>query len=87
VFEIPGAGGFLLTEAADNLEHYFVPDQEIVTFRSPAEMVEKVRYFLAHEEIRERIRLAGYERAVRDHSYVQRFLEIFERMGVHEKIQ
>ncbi len=87
VFEIPGAGGFLLTEAADNLERYFVPDQEIVTFRSPAEMVEKVRYFLAHDESRERIRLAGYERAVRDHSYVQRFLEIFERMGVHEKIQ
>jgi spore maturation protein CgeB len=87
VFEIPGAGGFLLTEVADDLERYFVPDREIVTFQTPAEMVEKVRYYLAHGDERERIRAAGYERAVRDHSYVQRFLDIFRIVGVHEKIQ
>ena len=87
VFEIPGAGGFLLTEVARDLERYFVPGQEIVTFGTPAEMVDKVRYYLAHDDERERIRAAGHARAVREHSYVQRFLDIFQRMGVYDKIQ
>jgi spore maturation protein CgeB len=87
VFEIPGAGGFLLTEMADDLDRYFAPDREIVVFRTPAELVDKARYYLRHTEERERIRRAGYARAVREHSYVQRFLDIFQRMGVHEKIQ
>ena len=87
VFEIPGAGGFLLTEVARDLDRYFVPGQEIVTFETPEEMVEKARYYLVHADERERIRAAGHVRAVRGHSYVQRFIDIFQRMGVYEKIQ
>jgi spore maturation protein CgeB len=87
VFEIPGAGGFLLTEGAERLEEYFQPGKEVVIFRTPDEMVEQVRYYLEHPVERERIRAAGYARALREHSYVQRFLDIFTRMGVHEKIQ
>jgi spore maturation protein CgeB len=86
-FEIPGVGGFLLTEEAQDLERYFVPDEEIVTFRTPDELVEKVRHYLAHPEDRDRVRLAGHARALREHTYVHRFLDIFRRMGVHEKIQ
>lgn len=84
VFEIPGAGGFLLSEQAEHLEDYFIPGREIVTFATPEEMVEKTRYYLAHEEDRERIRAAGFQRAVQQHSYLRRFQDIFRAMGIHD---
>jgi spore maturation protein CgeB len=80
-FEIPGDGGFLLTSHADNLEEYFIPGEEIALFSSREDLAEKIRHFLAHPVERERIRVAGRTRAMRDHTYERRFLDIFRAMG------
>jgi spore maturation protein CgeB len=87
VFEIPGCGGFMVTETAEDLERYFLPGKEIAVFQTPDAMVELVRHYLAHDEEREQMRIAGYQRAVREHSYVHRFRDIFQKMGVYEKVQ
>lgn len=68
-FEVPGAGGFLLTESAPGLDRYYVPDKEIGVFTSPIEMIEKVRYFLSHSNERDRIACAGYARTKEAHTY------------------
>ena len=81
-FEIPGAGGFLLTSSAHGLSDYFVPGEEIAVFRSDRELRDSIRYYLAHEGEREAIREAGYRRACRDHTYEQRFESIFRTVGV-----
>jgi spore maturation protein CgeB len=81
-FEIPGCGGFLMTSDADNLSEYHVPGKEVVLFSSPDDLVEKIRYYLVHEDERERIRLAGYERTIRDHTYERRFSRIFQTLGI-----
>lgn len=81
-FEVPGCGGFLLTQTADNLEQYFEVDREIVCFSTPDELVERVKYYLDHEEERAAIARAGHERTLRDHTYEKRFQEIFARMGL-----
>jgi len=76
-FEIPGSGGFLLTEHAEGIEKFFVPGREIGTFCSQDELCEKIHYFLKNTEEREAVRLAGYHRALRDHTFQKRFDEIF----------
>ena len=81
-FEIPGSGGFLLTSNADNLDEYFVPEKEIAVFSGIDDLIDKTRYYLVHVDEREAIRLAGHERALRDHTYEQRFRQIFEKMGL-----
>jgi len=81
-FEIPGAGGFLITGDVEYLADYYAPGLEIVTFSTVPELIERIRYYLAHDEERERIRAAGYERTLRDHTYVLRFRAIFTAMGV-----
>lgn len=86
-FEIPGSGGFLLTGFADNIEEYFVPGKEIAVFRTTEELIEKARHYLAHGEERESIRIAGEMRARRDHTFEKRFREIFQSMGVYEKVR
>ena len=83
-FEVPGTGGFLLTQHAAHLEHYYDLGREVVSVHSTEEMVEKVRYYLAHEEERTAIAEAGYQRTLRDHTYQQRFNDIFTRIGLAE---
>jgi spore maturation protein CgeB len=79
-FEVPGAGGFLLTEAAPGLERYFAVDREIATFETPDELVAKTRYFLGHPGERDAIACAGHARTIAEHTYEHRFLEILERL-------
>ena len=81
-FEVPACGGFLLTGSSECLEDYYVPDREIVVFDSADELVEKARYYLANEDARATIAREGLRRTRAEHTYEQRFREIFRRMGV-----
>lgn len=79
-FEIPGAGGFLLTQNADNLSDYFKIGEEIAVFEDADDLKDKIFYYLNNEESREKVRISGYNRAVNDHSYEKRFREIFKKI-------
>jgi spore maturation protein CgeB len=81
-FEVPGFGGFLLTTHADNLAEYYLPGREVVTFDSPSDLIEKARYYIAHETQREAIRIAGHQRTLRDHTIEKRFARIFRTIGI-----
>ena len=79
-FEIPGAGGFLLTSSAPGLEKYFVPGKEIVVFDSLSDCADQIRFYLAHPQEREKIRRAGHQRALRDHTYERRLHDVTATM-------
>lgn len=81
-FEIPGCGGFMLTGWADNLDKYYEIGKEIVVFRNTKDLIKKINYYLEHDEERERITKAGYERTLKDHTYEKRFNEIFKAIGL-----
>ena len=78
VFEVPGAGGFLLTEGAEHLTDYYRAGEEIETFDSCEEMAERLRYYLDRPDARDRIARAGHERTRREHSYSRRFVALLE---------
>jgi spore maturation protein CgeB len=81
-FEIPGCGGFMLTDHADNLQDYYEPGKEIALFANEEDLLEKIRYYLDHETERAQIAEAGYQRTLREHTYERRFEEIFRRMNL-----
>jgi len=81
-FEIPGAGGFLLTERARDISDYFVEDREIVVFDSKEDLLEKIKYYLVNESLRKEIAYNGFRRAITEHTYEQRFNDIFKRIGL-----
>ncbi|NRF95259.1 glycosyltransferase [Paenibacillus frigoriresistens] len=71
-FEISGCGVLQLTDVRDDLVNFFTPDYEIVTYTSPEDLVEKMEYYLIHEEERKQIALRGLYRTMRDHTYANR---------------
>jgi spore maturation protein CgeB len=81
-FEVPMSGGFYLVEAFDELTEFFEPDREVVFFRDAGELTDKSRYYLTHQEDRERIRQAGLRRARIEHTWQRRFEQVFRQIGV-----
>jgi hypothetical protein len=71
-FKVPACGGFEISDAIIGIEHYFVPDKEIVLARTPEEWHSKIAYYMSHDREREAIRSAGYERVKREHYYSHR---------------
>jgi len=74
LIEATGAGSFLLTPDHSELPSFFSPTEEIETFRTPAELMAKIRYFLSDEEAREAIALRGQQRCLKDHALSARAL-------------
>lgn len=79
-FEVPMSGGFYVVEFMEELAEHFEIGREIVCYRNRDELLDRVRYYLAHDEERERIREAGYRRAQRDHTWQKRLATVFQRI-------
>jgi spore maturation protein CgeB len=77
-FEVPGGGGFLLTEAAPGLDLFYRPGVEIATFKNRADLLSKIRHYLAHPQERNAVALSGFERTRREHTYESRFQEVLD---------
>jgi spore maturation protein CgeB len=81
-FEAPMSGALYLTEDQPELAEYFTPGQEVLTYTERDDLLDKARYYLVHQEQAERIRRAGFERARREHTWQQRFGELFGTLGL-----
>jgi spore maturation protein CgeB len=81
-FEVPMSGGFYLVEYMEELEEFFEIGKEVVCYTDPEDLVEQVKYYLIHDSEREKIRRAGHERCLRDHTWQKRFEMAFQQMGM-----
>lgn len=76
LYEATGVGTLLLTDAKQNLHELFEPGSDIVTYRSEAELVDRARYYLEHDDERARIAAAGQRRTLSEHTYEARMREL-----------
>jgi len=78
VFEVPMCGGFLLTEYTEGIEEYFEIGREIDCFHNMEEAVDKINYYIEHEDKRKKIAEAGYIRSLKNHTWTDRLTSVFE---------
>ena len=77
-FEAPGCGSLLLTRETKEIADYFVPGEEIITYQDVNDAAEKIKYYLANEDEREKIAKSGYERVMREHTIEKRLLDVIK---------
>lgn len=81
-FEAPMCRTCFLTGHTDEIAEFYDIGKEIDTYQSEQELVDKTRYYLANLQAAERLRTAGYERARRDHTWVRRFQQLLQAIGL-----
>jgi spore maturation protein CgeB len=81
-FEAPMCGALYCTGYTDELAEMFEPDKEVLVYRSQHELLDKVRYYLAHHDAAEKVRQRGLARALGEHTYNKRFNDLFRIIGV-----
>jgi len=82
LFEILSSGAFQLTNWLPTMEEIGLKDGvHLATYKTLDEMVEKARYYIEHEEEREKIAQAGHEAFLSGHTYKHRILQILKTVG------
>ncbi|MEJ5330588.1 MAG: glycosyltransferase [Desulfobaccales bacterium] len=72
VFDVPAAGGFLLTDFREQLAEVLEPGREVICYRRPEEIPELVRFYLRHPAERRRLAQAARKRVLSEHTYRHR---------------
>jgi len=80
IFQVCNAGGFLLTEYVPGIENYFEIDKEIVCFKNAEEMIDKITYYLNHDEERRAIAQAGWKRATNEYTSIHMISKLFNEI-------
>ena len=68
LFEATGMGCCLLTDYKSDIDSLFVPDTEVVTYKSVDEAISKARYLLNNPKIARKIALAGQKKTFTEHT-------------------
>jgi len=82
IFDIMGCGGFLISNYQPEILDYFVPGEDIVLYDSIPDLLEKIGYYLEHDEERDIIARNGYEKVKTFHNYNQRLSIILENSNL-----
>ncbi len=85
VFEVAGCGAFQLSYFVEGLSNCYEIDRELAVYADADDLIDKVKFYLAHDALRESMALSAYARTIEQHTFRQRFMSVFARMGLlHE---
>lgn len=85
IMDIMGAGGFVLTNYCSETAELFEENKEIVMFKTPEELLEKVDYYLSHDEEREEIAEAGHKKVLQRYTYEHKMKQLMGWVENDEK--
>ncbi|MDD5828408.1 MAG: DUF3880 domain-containing protein [Lachnospira sp.] len=75
--DVMGAGGFLLSNYQNELARYFEEGKEMVMYYDRQDLINKINYYLVHDEKRIEIAKAGQKKILENFDYSMAWEEIF----------
>ena len=78
IMDVMGAGGFMLTNYCVETAELFEEDKEIVMYKTPEELFEKVEYYLQHDREREQIAKAGNAKVIECYTYEKKLRHLLD---------
>jgi spore maturation protein CgeB len=81
-FEAPMCRTCYLTGYTEEITEFYEIGKEIDTYCNPDELVDKTKFYLNHPSEAEKLREAGYQRALRDHTWKRRFEQLFQEINL-----
>jgi hypothetical protein len=80
LFELPANGVMQICDCADGLGQVFEIGKEVVAYRTIDEAIEKIEYYLTHEEERMEIAVNGFRRVIKDYTRLKTFARTVEKI-------
>ena len=77
-FDIMGAGGFLLTRHQQELVEMYKDGEECAVYQDYIDAIDKCEFYLKHEDLRQKIALAGQIKTLESNSMQDRLARIFK---------
>jgi hypothetical protein len=77
-FETLGCKTFLLTNFTENLDKLFKIGEHLDTYSSKQDLLEKIKFYLSNDEIRNRMSESGYKWVRGNHTFVNRAQDIMK---------
>lgn len=81
-FDIMGAGGFLLSNYQEELLEHYENEIDMVAYESIEDAMEKIRFYMQHPDLRQRIAASGRRKTLEEHSLQQCMALIFAVVGI-----
>jgi len=70
----------MITETTPDVENYFVPDRDIITFDSFPELAEKVKFLLSKPALAKKIAQTGFAHFMKHHESKVRLASVLEQI-------
>lgn len=82
IFDIIREGGFVISNYQSEIPEYFTPDEDLILYDSIPDLLNKIDYYLSHDEERTQIAKNGYNKAKEFHTYDIRIQEMLSITGL-----
>ncbi len=77
ILQIMGSGGFLITNYQYGMEEYFCIGDEIVVYEDNKDLIDKINYYMLHEEERNEIASKGKKKVEQFYTLEHRIADMF----------
>ncbi|MDD6810723.1 MAG: DUF3880 domain-containing protein [Lachnospiraceae bacterium] len=82
IWDVLGCGGFLLTNYQAEIPEYFEIGKDLEVYESKQDLINKVDYYLNHDDKRMEIALNGYEKTAAYHTYEMRLAQMIKILSI-----
>ena len=76
IWDVLGCGGFLISNYQAEIPEYFEIGKDLEVYESTEDLINKIDYYLHHDEERMEIAINGYEKVAKYHTYEARLAEM-----------